>query len=118
MTDPLRRFSRPQRARLRELAGAAWEAELVAGLEQLHADFGRWAADRLGAFELADRIHGFHDGTARALYNRYSRLDPVTAVAAAVARGLLDEAAIDAALLEKLQPDIDRFRRAAREGAP
>lgn len=118
MTDPLRRFTRPQRARLRELAGAAWEAELVTGLERLHADFERWAADRLSAFELTDRIHGFHDGTARELYNRYSRLDPVSAVAAAIARGLLDERTIDAALLEQLQPDIACFRRAIGDESP
>lgn len=117
-SDPLRRFSRPQRTRLRELAGAAWEAELGTALRDLHADFERWAKNRLGSFELTDRIDGFHNGIARALHNRYTRLDPAMAVAAAVVRGLLDSADIEPALLERLAPDIERYRRELDDPAP
>lgn len=35
----------------------------------------------MSAFDLSDRIHEFHNGAPRALYGRYTALDPATAAA-------------------------------------
>lgn len=100
------KFSRKEGARLRELAGEAWQAELDEALLELHEDFGKWAEDGLSAFDLAERIHAFHDGISRELYKRYSLQKPSTAVAFALARGVLGAESVDPELMEKLRPLI------------
>lgn len=110
VTQPVRRFTKRERARLRELAGAAWEAELEAELEKLFEAFLKWADSGMSAFDLSDRIHEFHNGISRELYGRYTGLDPEITVPRAVALGILGEGELDEALLQKLSTQIEAYR--------
>ena len=103
-------FTKHERALLRHLAERAWESELTTELETLFEAFSQWTDNGMSAFELSDRIHGFHDGISRELYKRYSVSEPATAVARGIAIGLIGEADLDPALFEKLTPLIEFFR--------
>lgn len=105
------KLSKRETATLRELAHEAWEAELHDALESLFEDFCQWADDGYSSMELAERIHEFHDGPARELYKRYTALPPRIAVARAIAVGAIDESALSAELLEKLEDDIAIHQR-------
>jgi len=99
-----------ERALLRQFAGQAWEAELDSELENLFEDFCKWADKGLSGFELSEKIHEFHNGVSRELYNRYTALNPEIAVSRAVAIGILGEEELGATLSEKLSQEIDAFR--------
>jgi hypothetical protein len=103
-------YTRKEKSLLRQLAREAWEAELTGELEILFERFGDWADNGISAFDLSDRIHEFHNGVSRELYTRYTALPPQSAVARAVAVGILGEESIDPSLLEKLRPLIEAFR--------
>jgi hypothetical protein len=108
------KFTKSERARLRELAGEAWSAELNEALTELHEEFGKWADDAIGPFELSDKIHKFHDGIYRELYGRYNTLGTETLVSRAVAMGLVAGDALGEELIEKLKPEIEFFRKEIR----
>jgi hypothetical protein len=110
MSEPPRKITKSERARLRQLAQVAWEAELDDKLERLFEDFSRWADDGMSAFELSDKIHEFHNGASRELYGRYTGLDPATAVARAIAIGILHDGVLDETLRAKLFTQIEAFR--------
>ena len=105
------RFTKRERAQLRHFAGVAWEAELESELEKLFEDFLKWADDGMGAFELSERIHKFHNGISRELYGRYAALDPEITVPRAVALGVVGEMELGEALLQKLSPQIEAYRK-------
>ncbi len=105
------RFTKSERALLRDLAEEAWSAELHEALLALYEEFGKWADDAISSFDLSDRIHQFHDGTARELYGRYTTLDSASAVARAVALGLFAEESLGEVLLRKLASEIEFFRK-------
>jgi len=104
-------FTKSERRLLREAAGYAWEAELGAELMKLLQEFHSWREGRLNVFELSDRIHRFHDGTARELYGRYTgdQAEPWIA-ARAVALGLVSEDRLGANLTAKLAHVIETFK--------
>jgi len=104
------KFTKRNRARLRQLAGEAWEAELERELEVLFEHFGTWAESGLNAFELSDLIHDFHNGISRELYARYTTLPPTITVPRAVALGILGEADVGSELLQKLTSEIEMYR--------
>ncbi len=97
-----RNFSKKQRAELKRLNGLAWERELATALDELFAQFGKWRCETISEFDLSDKLHEFHDHTARDLYKRYAYGDNFFAVPAAIARGIIRESEVSAALLEKL----------------
>lgn len=107
------KLSKRENATLRALANEAYEAELHDALEGLYDDFCRWADHGYSAMELAERIHAFHNGSARDLHNRYTNLSPGTLVARAIAVGTLDESALSPELQEKLADEIEAHRRLA-----
>ena len=110
MAPPSTKFTKRDRARLRQLAGQAWEAELENELEALFEHFTTWAENGLNAFKLSDLIHEFHNGMSRDLYARYTTLPPTITVPRAVALGILGEGDIDPELLKKLASEIKTFR--------
>jgi hypothetical protein len=77
--------------KLRQLAGIAYERELAIATEALHIEFLRWKSNEIDVFELKDRIHEYHSGISRELYNRYSGNDLVDTicVSSALHRGVL-----------------------------
>ena len=110
MSSTAPKITKSERALLRELAEEAWNAELYDHLLELYEDFGYWAEDSMGALDLVEKIHEFHDGVARELYKRYAMLDPTISVARAVALGFVGEEALGESLGRKLAREIQAFR--------
>jgi hypothetical protein len=110
-------LTKAQRRKLRELGGMAYERELAQELAKLEAEFARWRAGNMDAFDLSEAIHKFHQGPARELFSRYGHSNVDLAVAQAINRGLVsrDEVGDDLfnamtrhlALLQELEPSAD-----------
>lgn len=105
------KLSKRETAILRELANEAWDAELHEQLGDLFEEFCRWADNGCSSRDMVERLHMFHDGVARELNQRYTRLPAAVAVARAIAVGAIDESALPAGLLEKLEDEIAVHRR-------
>lgn len=108
------RWTKKQRRELRKLQGLAWERELSAVLEDLEGDFRSWRKGRISPFELNDRIHRFHNGRSRELFNTYSSSLNMFWLDAVVARGVIEESEVSEDLLAVYRPHIDRFREQLR----
>jgi hypothetical protein len=107
----MKEYSKSVARYIRQYARAAHEEELRRALQPLAAKFDEWRASSLSSDELSDAIHVFHDGPSRELFKFYAQpalLD--SAVAYAIARGVLDEGTIDPAVLEALAPLIRFYR--------
>jgi hypothetical protein len=115
MASSSREFTKVQRRRLRELCGLSYERDLSAELARLEADFQRWRANEIDAFELSDLIHRFHQGPSRELFRVYSQPHLPLAVASAIHRGVLAGAEVGAEMPELLRSQIERFRDGERE---
>ncbi|MDB4951979.1 MAG: hypothetical protein JWM27_4628 [Gemmatimonadetes bacterium] len=87
---------------MRELITQAHEKALDAALRPLADDFDRWRAGEVDAFELSERIHAFHDGPARDLWNQYTSSMKELVAAHAIHTGLIDRASVPAELLAHL----------------
>ena len=70
--------------KLRVLASLAHERELQIALAELETQFASWRAGTLTALELTEKVHQFHDGASRDLYQRYVAGEPAWAVAYAI----------------------------------
>lgn len=57
---------------LRDLYWSAHDEELRRALAALASDFEAWKAGGISSDELSDRIHRFHDGVSREIFNRYN----------------------------------------------
>ena len=104
-------WSKKQRRELRELQGIAWERELATALEVLRGDFDAWARGEISAFDLSDRIHEFHDGKSRELFNRYSDSSNEFAILRAIASGIIAESELSDELHKSLGDDIAEVRK-------
>lgn len=96
------------RKQLGALAGAVYEAAMRQALKELDVHFDRWRRNEIDSFELARRIHEFHDGTNRELYDQFSSAraaDQKAMVAYGVFAGLIEESAVSA----EVQPYIERW---------
>ena len=98
---------------LSQLAGVAYERELVRELHGLREQFDRWQRGKLTPFELSDAIHRFHDGPARDLYVHYMRGHVKPLVAYAIAAGVIERRETSPDVLEYLAPEI-RFSQEDR----
>ncbi len=97
---------------LRSLRDLAHEAALRRALESLSQDFDRWKKREIDSFELANRIHAFHNGPSREIYNRYtSRLDLTFLVGYAVQEGLIAKESIPEEVLPYLGKVFSLFRK-------
>jgi len=101
-------YNKPTRKRLRELAAIAHERELAGALQKLHEHFVEWQAQKIDAFELNDRIHQFHQKTAREIWKMYVYAgNEDLLVSRALKLGLLTEDEVGKDLVERLGPRID-----------
>jgi len=83
-------MTKSQKKHLRQLAGQSYEKEMTLVLESLYEEFKKWEESEITAWDLNDKIHQYHDGTARELYKLYEGLsDPRVALAQAVAKGII-----------------------------
>ena len=103
-------WSKKQRRELRELQGLAWERELEEALRSLRGDFDAWEKGEISPFDLSDRIHKFHNGRSREIFNAYSGSLMVDWILRAIAVGVIDESELSEGLREVLQDDIASFR--------
>ena len=88
------RCTKRQRRELRELQGLAWERELGAALENLQEDFRSWRKGDISPFELNDRIHRFHNGRSRDLFNTYAGSLDMFWLESVVVRGVIEESEV------------------------
>jgi hypothetical protein len=90
----------------RPIVAVAHEAELRRSLESLRTDFEEWRVGKTGSFELADRVHAFHNGPNRDIYVRFTnRLDPRALVQYALEEGLIEKGSVP----EELRPYLKGF---------
>ena len=105
----MRRYTKAQKKKLRELAAIANERELDQEMEMLYQHFENWRNEKISCFELSDLIHTFHQGPSREIWKMYTYPDPDTAVSRAVALGLLKKEEIPENLLDILDLKIGFF---------
>ena len=94
-------LTKAQGRRLRELASIAYERELSIELESLEADFRRWRAGEINAFDLSEQIHAFHQETARDLFKKY-KANLEIAVAQAIHLGILSKDEVGSDIVDHL----------------
>jgi hypothetical protein len=94
-------LTKKQKKHIREMAGVAYEREMSAALDKLLASFQKWKQGKISPFDLDERIHEYHNGTARELYKQYATGDPDMAVMLALARGVVK--------IEELNEDCRSF---------
>lgn len=100
-------YNKPTRKRLRELAAVAHERELAGALRKLHEQFGEWQAQKIDVFELNDRIHQFHQKTAREIWKMYDYAgNEDMLVSRALKLGLLTKDEVGEDLVEQIGPMI------------
>ena len=104
-------WSKKQRRELRTLQGLVWERELAAALRSLSHDFDAWERGDCSVFDLSDRIHDFHTGPRKELFNRYTGTLWADWIARAVVTGVLDETELSAELREALNNTIAYIRQ-------
>ncbi|MGL5514959.1 MAG: hypothetical protein ACRDBM_17230 [Sporomusa sp.] len=85
------KYSKKVKKQMRELVGIAYERELRQELEKLAAQFQLWQQSKINTFDLEHRIHQFHNGPARVLYNRYTDLPAEMVLPYALSHGLISE---------------------------
>jgi hypothetical protein len=96
-------FTKRERAELRELAGAVYEAEARGYLEELDEDFAKWRKGKILSSDLLTSIHYFHQHQNRELWSTYQGLSDDMVVERGLGLGLLSEAKVPAKLLEKIR---------------
>ena len=87
----------------------AHDEELRRALAGLASDFDAWKVGGISNEELSERIHKFHDGVSREIFNRYDGKMLEVTVARAIARGVLERSQIPGDLLKHLGPSIEVF---------
>ncbi len=86
----MQHMTKSQQKHLRELAGLCYETEMTNALDELKIDFEKWRNGEMTVWDLSEKIHKFHDGTARDLYKFYELSgDPRNSVARGVSIGIL-----------------------------
>lgn len=109
--DPPKRIKRL----LREFAAKAHDEELRRALAPLANAFERWARREIDSFELSGLIHQFHQGPSRDLFVRYTTRPPDSAVACAIATGIINRQEVPEDLLEYLAGALEFYANAPSE---
>jgi hypothetical protein len=101
-------YPEPIHRGLRDLAGIAYERELVAALETLALDVDRWRDGAIDPWELSGAIHDFYLGPNRELFDKYANSAfPDLLVVAALNRGILSNDEIADDLLPYLEEAME-----------
>jgi len=101
-------LSKKQRKHVREIAGVAYERAMAAALDKLLTVFQKWKQGKMTPFELDEKLHQYHNGTARELYNQYATGDPDMAVIFALTKEILK--------IEELNEDVPVFLSGSATG--
>jgi hypothetical protein len=96
---------------INKLVKKAHQKQLEKELSKLAKNFTEWQKKGIDCFELIDKIHDFHDGTARDIWKRYRYMkDKLYLIAIAVVEGHLSETEISNELMQKLEPIIQLYK--------
>lgn len=101
--------SRGAAKEIQRLNGLLYERALGDELNRLAEAFDEWRSAGGSPFELADRIHAFHQGPNRELYNEYVLGDASANVAAAIARGALKQKEVPDEVSKELQEWLEFY---------
>ena len=102
-------MKKSQKRHLRELAKRCYEIEMSMALQNLDENFKRWKNKEISPWELNDKIHEHHNGTARDLYRFYElSSDARVVVSRAVLKGIIKIEEVQ----EDCRPFLDRFLEA------
>ncbi|HUA59278.1 MAG TPA: hypothetical protein VML19_11020 [Verrucomicrobiae bacterium] len=109
---PDHQLPKPVKRALKQIIGEGYENALAQELAALSGEFEQWKTGKIGAFDLEERIHEFHDGTARRLYSEFStRGVTLTYLAAyAVHAGFYDAARVPADVFPYIQTALKLLR--------
>ena len=99
-------MNKSQKRNLREMAKRCYEIEMSQALQDLYEDFKKWNKNEITAWELNDKIHQHHNGTARDLYKFYELSgDSRVVVSRAVVKGIITIEEVQ----ENCRPLLARF---------
>ena len=93
--------------RTRRGCGARWRPSPNA--------FDPWARREIDSFEVGGLIHEFHQGPSRDLFVRYTTRPPDSAVAYAIATGIISRQEVPEDLLEHLALALEFYAHAPSE---
>ena len=96
-------LSSKQKRHLRKLIGLAYERDLGRSLEDLAKEVDAWREQRCSVWDLNQKIHEYHDLTARTLYKIYISTDLFATAAIAVTRGALSLDEVDESLRDEVK---------------
>lgn len=95
-------MSKKQKKHLQDLSDRCHELEMSEALNELFDDFQKWKKGEIDVWDLNEKIHQHHDGTARSLYKFYDVLkNPQNAVARCVFKGVIK--------MDDVQEDCHQF---------
>ena len=104
-------LSKKEKRELRELVGQCYEQHLEEHLEELYEDFQKWGGKHIGAVELTDRIHKFHDGAARELYKMYIMTPPEIAIIYAIRNKIITKDELETNIIKKLASHLELLEK-------
>jgi len=103
------RFTKRERAALRNLAAKAHEQELEDAMTDLYDKFCIWGGKGMNVFDLNELIHEFHNGVSRELYKTYVLGEPEISVAIGIFRRVIDPDDLDKKLYMNISPIVESF---------
>lgn len=96
---------------LKDLAVQAHKNALTSALEELARDVDLFRKSEIDCFELAHRVHQFHEGPDRQIHLRYTRsLDLPYLIVQSVREGLIAREEIPEEAMEHLESTFALFR--------
>lgn len=106
MTD----MTNPQKKYLRQLAGQCYEKEMSLAHDKLYDDFNKWKNKEISNWDLNEKIHQYHDSTARGLWKIYEQMnDPSLAICHALANDIIKVEDIEEECRSFIERKIDVF---------
>ena len=103
-------FTKSERKTIRKLAELAWERQLRSELHKIAIAITDMDKEVLSPFEVNQKIHAFHNGVSRELFNRYSDSLPWFPVCRAhYDKVLSDDDLMDAS--DKIRNGISKFAK-------
>jgi hypothetical protein len=107
----MKSLSNKQKRHLRELTALAYERDLAKSLDALAKEVDAWREGRCLVWDLNQKVHEYHNQTARSLYKIYTSTDPFTTTALAITRGVLTLDEVDESLRDEVKNLSEALKR-------
>lgn len=106
-------YPKELRKQMLELAGIVHEEILRRALIELDRSFEQWRRNEIDSFELEARIHEFHQGSSRRIFDQFGR-DRVAErpwkIAVGVAEGIIDISAVPPEIRAEVQRLVNSYK--------